>query len=686
MTRPRKPPWWPAFILAGAALLALYAGALRVGFLNDDYVFLEEARTRPLLESLTRPGPLGNYYRPLARQVYFALMTPIADGQPLAFHLVNAGLLLAAVALLLDLLLALVPAAAAMAGAAYFALLPFQRVNLTWASCVQDLMALVGSLAALALYRRGRCGLAALATLAAVASKEVALPLPVALAAWDRLIAGRPPRATLARVWPAAAVVAAWTGVLLVMRALHPAAAAPLRFGPDQFLAALAHELQSLLWLDHPQGLARGLSERGPAPLPLVLLGALAWWVHPVPRAAAAGAASAIAAAVHASVGARPDPRALVRFALVWLIAFGLITGPVAHQWSAYYYTLAAVGAALLVSRLCVRIDRWLWLALSAGLLWLHAAGAEMRAFAIVERPWVWTSHFTSFYFERAAALADTLGRELKRLEPAPPRGTRFFFATLPPWAGFQTGNGPLLRALYRDPSLGSYFYSSYSESTAADRPVRLLYWDGARLEHLYPRAAEPLFQVGTDLLLLDRPAGAAHAFRLGLAAGGDPLDHLYWLGWAELWRGNRDAAEAAWRAWGATDDSLLWWRNLRMAETALDEQRDTLATRRLLLSAIRSGIGRPEAHAVLGALLERERPKYAALETKIAVWLKPDDWLARRELVRQLVAARLDDRARAELESLDRVDPGARFDPRLAAARAALERRAGTRSGVAEF
>ena len=34
--------------------------------------------------------------------------------------------------------------------------------------------------------------------------------------------------------------------------------------------------------------------------------------------------------------------------------------------------------------------------------------------------------------------------------------------------------------------------------------------------------------------MYLDRPAGAAHAFRRGLKEGGNRLDLLYWLGWAE--------------------------------------------------------------------------------------------------------------------------------------------------------
>lgn len=703
----RRLPWWPAPVLAALSLLALYAGALRCGFLNDDYLFLEEARTRSLFESLTRLGALGNFYRPLSRQIYFALLTPVAGGNPLAFHLANAALWLFGLALLLDLLLALVAPAAAIAGVLYFALLPFQRVNLTWISCSQDLLALVASLSAVALYRRGHRGRAALATLAAVASKEVALPLPFVLAAWDHWIARGTPRAILARLWPSAAVVGAWCVVLVVVRAQNPEAAAFLRFGPGDFGAGLAHGAQSLLGLDHPGGIARGLADHGPAPIPLLLLAALAIWMPATRGGDPPHASPPPAPAPHAPPPPAPDraagneratrvvqsharPNAPVRnaarFAGAWLIAFGLVTGPVAHSWSAYYYTLAAVGGAVLVALACRAIDRWLWLGLTAGLLWWHAGSTATRAFALADRPWVWTSHLTSFYFERGAALSDTLARQLRTLDPSPPAGTRFFFATLPSWAGFQRGNGPLVRTLYRDPSLGSYFFSQYSESTAADHPVRFLFWNGAGLEPLYDRARDPLFQIGSDLLLLGRPSGAAHAFRRGLASGGNPLDHLYWLGWAELWRGDRGAAEAAWRAWGASDDSLMWFRQLRQAETALHDDRDTLETRRLLMGAIRAGIGRPEAHAVLATLLERERPKYAALETMVAVWLKPGDWLARRELVRELAAARLDDRAGEELRALDRIDPGARLDPAIAAVRDALERRGGGRAGVIEF
>src|SRR5262245_23052789 len=176
----RRLPSWLAPLLAVAGLALLYARPLRTGFLNDDYLFLEDARSRPIAVSIAERGPLGNWYRPLSRQLYFEALTPVAGGDPRVFHLVNFALFLAALALAVDLLRAFLPWPAVMAGALYWAVLPFQRVNLTWISCSQDLLALGFSLAAVARFRRGQWGAAAL-YLGALLSKESALPLPVVL-------------------------------------------------------------------------------------------------------------------------------------------------------------------------------------------------------------------------------------------------------------------------------------------------------------------------------------------------------------------------------------------------------------------------------------------------------------------------------------------------------------------------
>jgi hypothetical protein len=478
----------------------------------------------------------------------------------------------------------------------------------------------------------------------------------------------------------------------MAMRARH-AAAAPLRFGALDFVATYAHMIQSLLGLEQADGLGASLLRHPPAWLPLVLIAPLALWagVRASASRASAGAREADGADAHRPApnedagSATPPTRAVLILGAVWLAAFSFVTGPVAYSWSAYFYTTAAAGGAMLVGAAFRSARALTMLVLLAGLLWLHAGAGAVRSFAVSDSPWVWTSHLTSFYFERAAALTDTLSRQLATLESKPAHDARLFFATLPPYAGFQMGNGALVRALYREPGIQSHFYSQFSESTAADRPCRFYYWNGEALEALYRNAPDPFFQVGSDLLLLDRPSGAAHAFRRGLAAGEDRRDHLYWLGWAELWRGRRANAEQAWRMLGAQDDSLRWLAHVRAAHEAL-RARDTLETRRHLMEAIQYGMGRPEAHSVLGTLMTDKNLKYALLELKVASWLDAGDGAARRELALGLVRVRLDDAARAALEQLKPIYPEWRSDSLVVQALRTLDARAPGPPAVASY
>jgi hypothetical protein len=357
----------------------------------------------------------------------------------------------------------------------------------------------------------------------------------------------------------------------------------------------------------------------------------------------------------------------------------------VAPIWSSYYYTLFAVGGALLAGLLAARIGVLGWLALSIGLLWWHGAAASARAFAVKEDAWVWTSHLTPFYFQREAALTDSLKRQMLLLSPKPEHGTRFFFSELPSWAGFQMGNGPLLRALYRDSSIESWFYSQFSESTAADRPCAFLTWNGRAFTPLYPSPNGRFFQVGSDLLGMDRLQGARHAFHRSLAAGEPPLDPLYWLGWTELWLGHRGVAEAAWTRFGARDDESEWMWQMRQARQALIDRRDTLTARRSLAAAIRNGIGRPEPHAVLGELLLGEHPKYAVLELKVGAFLKPDDWVARRDLAIALDRSGLEDDARLQIAQLAAIGYDWQTDSLLAAMARRMERHS-AEAAVVEF
>ncbi len=668
---------WLGPLLVVAALAALYAGALGSAFVNDDYLFLEQARRHGMVDALLHPGGLGNYFRPLSRELWFALLSPLSGGAPFLFHLAQFGVLLGSLALLADLLRVFVPGRGpgvpvpVLAGVLWFALVPFQRVNLLWVSCSQDLLALAFALGTLALFRRGRTGPALVAYAAATLAKESALPLPALLFLWSWRIDGESPRRSLLRVLPFVGAMLPWAVGELALRQ-HSAAAARFAFDGPHLAAAFAHLLQALAGVEHAAGWLRSWADARPS-LPAFALLALAALGLPDRAGTSAGTQSRVPA------------REGLLFGGAWCAAFTLPVWPVAYAWSGYYYTLAAAGGALLVTYAAARLARWGWIVFAGALLWWHAAGISPPAFALREDPWTGTSHLTSFYLERASSLSSELRASLERACPRVPRDTRFFFATLPSWAGFQMGNGPSVRQLYHDDSVESHFYSAFSESTAARHPVRFLFWNGAGFDRLYAAERDPLFQVGSDLLLLDRPSGAAWAFRRGLEEGGERLDHWYWLGWASLWSGRRELAERAWREWGARDDSLARLLWLRKAKGSLEDG-DTLAARRQLVEAVRSGIGSPEAHAMLGMLLQRVNAKYALLETKVAVELNPLDWLARRDLVEGLVAARLDEPAAANLEQLQRVMPDWREDTVAVRLDARLRSRRPPASGVAEF
>ncbi len=668
---------WSAPLLGAAALVALYASALGTGFLNDDYLFLEQVRRHGVLGAVLHPAGVGNFFRPVSRELWFSLVAPLSWGEPFVFHLAQLLVFLAALVLLADLLRTLVsrrepgPSPAVLAGVLWFALVPLQRVNLAWVSCSQDLLALTGALGSMALFRRGRTGLALVAYVAATLAKESAVPLPVLLFLWSWRIDHLPARRALARTLPFTLAALPWAVGEVLLRQ-QSTAAHPLVWGGASLAAAFLHLLQSLAGIEHAAGWLRSWSEARPS---LVAFALLTLAAIALPDRASP-----------AEPGERRVPmREVVMFAVAWCAAFTLPVWPVAHLWSGYYYTLAVVGGAVLVACAAARLARWSWIVFAGALLWWHAAGVSPRAFALRENPWSGTSHVTSFYLERAAGLSRELRASLERVVPKVARETRFFFAALPSWAGFQMGSGPSVRHLYHDDSLESQFYSAFGEATAGRYPLRFLFWNGVDFEPLYANERDPLFQVGGDLLLLDRPGGALWAFRRGLEEGGERLDHWYGLGWAALWSGRRELAERAWREWGARDDStarVLW---LRRAKGSLEDG-DTLTARRQLIESVRSGIGHPEAHAMLGMLLERVNTKYALLETKIAAELKPTDWLARRDLVQGLISARLDEPAAEHLEKLKRILPDWRADSVVVRLDERLRARRPSPNGVAEF
>jgi len=465
-----------------------------------------------------------------------------------------------------------------------------------------------------------------------------------------------------------------WAAGEAMLRA-NAVAPATLHFGVGEFAAAWAHLLQAVTGLDNPYGLPQALWHAVPSIGALAAFVALAAWWHPT--------ATAPPPAVPVRKPGPTTRAGASLFGLAWMAAFAVPVAPVVHGWSGYFYTLCAVGSAVLVAAHAARISRLAFaVGVALALAW-HAGASAVPTFAVADSAWGWTSHLTAHYFERGAGLSSRLRGALLRVAPAPEHGTRFFFATLPSFAGFQMGNGAAIRAAYRDPSLESYFYTRFSDTTAANAPCVFLFWNGADFERLYANTRDPFFQVGADLLLLNRPAGAVHAFARGVEAGEFRDDPMYWSGWALLWSGRRQAAESAWAAFGAEDDTTMYRAFMRGASTALTEG-DSTGARRALFGALRAGIGRPEVHAALAELLRGRSPKFALLETKVLVFLAPGDRAARAALVSGLVAARLDNAARRELEKLREEDPGWAEDTTLVRLARRISNGEGGASGAA--
>jgi len=79
--------------------VALHGSALRKPFFADDYFFLEQARGQSLPAALGSPDPLGNFLRPVGRQLYFWTLSRVGGETPTVFHVANLALFLASLVL-----------------------------------------------------------------------------------------------------------------------------------------------------------------------------------------------------------------------------------------------------------------------------------------------------------------------------------------------------------------------------------------------------------------------------------------------------------------------------------------------------------------------------------------------------------------------------------------------------------
>jgi hypothetical protein len=601
-------PWPGVLALILLAVAWLQRAALRAPFFADDFLFLDQARNHTLWATLTGRDPIGNFVRPVGRQLHFWLLARASGESAVAFHLANLVLFLGVVTLLFVVTRRLAGTAAAAVAAAFVALHYAADVPLLWASGSQDLLALAGALGALALFLSGRRALAALALLAGLLSKETVVftPLVAALAARR---AGEPWRRSLARAWPLGLAVVAWAALWVAAMLRSAGTREAVAWSAAGAAAAFVHLLQVALGLEWRGGGALRFLTLVPPLVPLALALAAVAFAWSEPRRTAG------------DVAAPGFPPVLV--GLAWALLGALPVTAVAPVWSSYYYLFALCGAGLALGAGLARRSRETTLIVVALLAWGSENGRRLDEFITAPGAWTTQSHVNRRYVERANSFVKRYLGQLRALRPTlPPRST-VFFGGLPSFTGFQAGDGPLLRWAYRDSSLRSYFLMEFTAERYRRGPVFAYLVQKDTLGELKLDRTE-LCSFAATALVSDRPRLALDILELpGML---DPTDRSgpYWRAWLRLALRDTAGSRAELRGLGMSLDA---GPTPEIAEAVRRvDAGDTTGALNLMMEALGRHALDPEAHAVLGGLLvnESQFESDAAVEAYAATLLAP--------------------------------------------------------------
>lgn len=440
-------PFWRLAGAAGALLAAFqlrWGDALRLPFINDDFLFLDKTRAAPLPALWGFDQLAFHWWRPWSRETHYWAVQQLAGADPAVFHAVNAALWIAVLGAFWSLVRRGSGGNAAAWALAAAAAMAAWGLPLLWVAGVQDLWMLLASLLALHAWASDRRALAAAAYVIALLSKETSALLPAVLFVWDVCVARRSPRHALGRLAPLAAVAAAWVF-------LHPRLGGQLwqqvtleRVEDASRLApplALLRAMGVALNVDHgpSAGMDWGLALGTGLATGVALLTLL--WLLRTPRS------------THVPTTATP---ALAGVGAAWaLVGFAPLLLP-GLGFHAYYALFGALGVLFALAPL---LGRHAGLATASVALLALLGGVRDHAPSLD-----WGD---APYQRRAAALLDVMRADLLRKAPRPAPHTRFFFVRVPDRVGFMAGDGPALRIWYDDPSLSGGFYSSYRRRAA---------------------------------------------------------------------------------------------------------------------------------------------------------------------------------------------------------------------------
>ncbi len=460
----REPGFVAVLVLTAIALLMYWGYALRIPFINDDYVFLDAVRTRSFFSLLGFEHLAFGWWRPWSRELHYALIQRVFGARELPFHVASFALALGVFAAYFALVHRAAGARVAGVACAGVAALAAWAVPLMWIAGAQELWMLLFALLTVYAFTFGSAGWATVALIGALLSKETAAVVPAIAIGGAVAIRRMSARALLVRALPLAVVVVAWAMV-------HPALGGRMRSGSDagshtvaradsatapataprveapvEFANVLTRTLAVPFNLDHPLAPERGWTPIAVRALPsLIVLALLAAW--------ATRKAPVLSNASTGTEGSDRSPRhRIIAFGGAWALCGWLPMLWPALGWHAYYTLLGALGA---------------WIALAAALadhrriaIVLIAALAMLRAAQGATPSLDWGSEW---YQARAASFLEFMRDDLRRKLPVTPRHARLFFFDVPSNVGFMTEGGPALRVWYRDPTVSGGYLGQWA-------------------------------------------------------------------------------------------------------------------------------------------------------------------------------------------------------------------------------
>jgi hypothetical protein len=372
--------------------------------------------------------------------------------------------------------------------------------------------------------------------------------------------ADEPWRETLKRAWCYPAATLLW-GLMAALALTHArVGASGLALSPWGPLAAAAAIVRTALGLEWASDALPFLPVQWPGAdvLAALLAATLAvgffapgWPARlernaPVPpRGKRRGAMPAAIAPDDVSPGVASAP-GVSTMAIAWIVAGTLPVAAVAPIWSAYYLLFAMAGVALLAGLYLARLPRGTATLVVVALgIAAHQARA-VQEFATAPGPWSRQSHVNRFYLERGMRESARVIAEIRAAVPTVERNSTVLLAGIPAWCAVQTGNGPVLRGVYRDSTLRSYYLTQFDPAMLARGPVRLVYTDAAG-RRLTDHTREPgaWSQAAYGMMLEERTAAADAALRQSLIVQPGDLFALYGDLWAAYVLGDRTRADS---------------------------------------------------------------------------------------------------------------------------------------------